>query len=302
MKKEVKKLFPITILIVVVTLFINTGYLVYKYGHLNTGLTGLSIGTIRDAFINASEMSQISKIFFIVQWLIISIIVVYAFFQDKLSILKGEEVENVASYRSSNKNKTDLDIFYDILKSRKSLRISTISKSFDVSENIAMGWAKILESANLAKIEYPGFGEPKVVINERKVIAVSNNFKNKTEKQEEKNAEQTSKLEKIETGIDKSEQPINEQPEAEQKEITANITVNEKKVNNKEVGTKKSVINSDVLNYLKKYLDDYPLTELKNKIIQAGYTEQDINIALAQFGKEKDKKVNKKLAKRNRSR
>ena len=296
MKKEVKKLFPITILIVVVTLFINTGYLVYKYGHLNTGLTGLSIGTIRDAFINASEMSQISKIFFIVQWLIISIIVVYAFFQDKLSILKGEEVENVASYRSSNKNKTDLDIFYDILKSRKSLRISTISKSFDVSENIAMGWAKILESANLAKIEYPGFGEPKVVINEKKISAISNNFK-KTEKQEEKNAEQTSKPEKIETGIDRAKRPISEQPEAEQKETTANITVNEKKVNNKEVDTKKSVVNSEVLDYLKKYLDDYPLTELKNKIIQAGYTEQDINIALAQFGKKKSKK-----AKRNGSR
>ncbi len=292
MKKEVKKLFPITILIAVVTAFVNVGYLIYKYGHLdNTGLTGLSISTVRDAIANTSGISQISKIFFIIQWSIILIIMVYAFFQDKLSILKREEVENVASYRSSNKNKTDLDIFYDILKVKKSLRISTISKSFNVSENIAMGWAKILESANLVKIEYPGFGEPKVVINEKKANIHSNNIKNKTEKQEEKNTEQiNSKIEETKTSTIKTEQP-----DSKPKETSTSTTGNEEKVNDEESTTKKATTDNEVLSYLKKYLDDYPLTELKNKIIQAGYTKQDINIALAQLDKKKTKKITKKI-------
>ena len=44
------------------------------------------------------------------------------------------------------------------------MKIEEIAKHFNISSDLAMEWAKILENANLARIYYPGMGRPEIKI------------------------------------------------------------------------------------------------------------------------------------------
>jgi len=168
MEKEEKKIFPRMMFFTALILIVNIGSFVYKYGELkNGGLTGFSVTTIEKTVLNIGEMSFVSRIFLIVQWSIIFFVLIYAFFKDKSILVGKEEVNSINNFKGPKKNKTDLDVFHDILKKKKSLKISTVAKSFKVSNEVATDWSKILESGELATIEYPGFGEPRVVIKEK---------------------------------------------------------------------------------------------------------------------------------------
>ena len=68
--------------------------------------------------------------------------------------------------KNTSKSKTDLDALYSELKDKKRIKISSISKAFGISKELALEWAKILESGDLASIEYPNMSEPIIVLNE----------------------------------------------------------------------------------------------------------------------------------------
>ncbi len=59
---------------------------------------------------------------------------------------------------------TPIDELYGILK-EKNLKVSTIMKKFDLKKEQALEWCEILTDRNLAKLEYPLFGEPVLRIN-----------------------------------------------------------------------------------------------------------------------------------------
>ena len=61
----------------------------------------------------------------------------------------------------SEESKTDLDTLYNILKDKKQLRTSSIAKLFKVNKETALNWCKILESGNLAVLDYSS-GDPVV--------------------------------------------------------------------------------------------------------------------------------------------
>lgn len=193
MEKEDKKIFPRVFLFIVLVFFINIGTFFYKYGDIkNKGLTGFSIFAVKETTLNVLNMSILSKIFFIVQWSFLLIVLVYAFFRDQSVSITSQKVDTInvdknakRNEKNAKKHKTDLDVLYDILKNRRQLNISTVSKSFNVSNEVATEWAKILESGELATIEYPGFGEPKIVIKDKKAVENEELKENKGKLEEE---------------------------------------------------------------------------------------------------------------------
>ena len=111
---------------------------------------------------------DISTIAFIIQWVIVLIIIIIAY----VNHLKGKKEETVrVNYNQikikKSKSGTDLDIFYEILKSKRRVKTGTIAKIFKISKEKALEWAKILENHDLAIIEYPAFNDPEVRINEK---------------------------------------------------------------------------------------------------------------------------------------
>ncbi len=158
MVKVKKLLFTKVFIIVLIVVFFNAGFLVYQYR--GGGLTGFSVKTLETTINKTLEMPFTTKIFLIVQWSILLFILMFASVRDRLTISERKEIQNIHLHKKSGKNKTDIDSLYDILQKTKKIRISTIAKVFNVKEEIAAEWSKILESSNLAVIDYPGFGQP----------------------------------------------------------------------------------------------------------------------------------------------
>ena len=59
---------------------------------------------------------------------------------------------------------TDIDLLYKMLLEKKRLKLSDIMSQFGVPEKHALEWAKILETHGLARLKYPAFGEPELVM------------------------------------------------------------------------------------------------------------------------------------------
>ncbi len=145
-------------------LFFGTG--ISSFGE--RGISGLAIGPI--SFDDSAKqeyfnLSPFSRGVIIIEWVAIIFILVFAFVKNKMNVKK--EVIDLNLKERYTKSKTDLDVLYDVLKEKKHLRISTVSKAFSIDRETAMEWCQILESGNLASIEYPTFGDAEVKINEK---------------------------------------------------------------------------------------------------------------------------------------
>lgn len=159
MDKRGKSVFLKSFLFVIVVIILDL-VVFLKDMIISRGLSGFSIKeTFSEIYLS---LSTYSKIFLTIQWLCLLIILGFGVVKD----LKPKPTISIKINKSENK--TDLDILYDILREKKQLSLSVISKSFNISKEIAMEWCKILEAANLVSIDYPSFSEP--------VVNVNNNF------------------------------------------------------------------------------------------------------------------------------
>ena len=94
-------------------------------------------------------------------WIFFIIFFLIVFIRDR--VLSKREMKRLNVSKRGGKYKTRLDILYEILKENKKIKIKIIAKAFEVSNDKAMEWCKILESGHLASIEYPGFmGDPEI--------------------------------------------------------------------------------------------------------------------------------------------
>lgn len=99
---------------------------------------------------------------------LISMVVVssrfYKYHKSKSEIQDKLSKENIAVIKKSiiaksSKYKTDLDRLYELINEKGKVTLSDVTKGFNISEEMAQEWARILESHGLVKINYPPFGE-----------------------------------------------------------------------------------------------------------------------------------------------
>lgn len=156
MEKEEKPLFLKTLLIAAVILLANIGFIFWKYVDISKGFTGYAVSeNITRIF---TEMTLNTKLFLVGEWGLILVFLIGVFIRDIL--IRGKELSGIDIQKITGKSGTDLDTLYNILQEKKKLRISSIAKAFKINRETAMEWCKILESGNLASIDYPGVGEP----------------------------------------------------------------------------------------------------------------------------------------------
>lgn len=122
-------------------------------------LSGFSMYDIREM---ANLRSDYTLLTIIGVWAFFALVMIGVYIRDKVSIRK--EIKAITKSMNYGEYQTDLDVLYDILKERKKLKIKVISDVFEINYDMAMNWAKILESGKLVSIEYPGvFGTPEAV-------------------------------------------------------------------------------------------------------------------------------------------
>jgi len=162
MVKEEKPIFLKTLLVIILIASLEIGAVLYFHGL--TTFSGLSIVDAEEAY---TSLNPNSKIFLIVQGIIFFPIIFLVLFKNNR--IKKRKKERVGlDINSLKKNsKTNLDALYSILQTRKQISIRSIAILFNIKEELAIEWAQILESGNLAVLDYPGFGGPVVILKEK---------------------------------------------------------------------------------------------------------------------------------------
>ena len=160
-----------SVLLVIALLHLSVHLSVFKSLISNSGdngISGLSIGSsnVGEELSSGEVWFSFSRIFVFIEWMFVGFIILFLHFRQKSGT--DEEYEKVKIFLNSRVigTETDLDRLYEVLKIMKSIRLSTISRSFSVNKEVAMDWCKTLEMGNFASIEYPRFGEITLVLEE----------------------------------------------------------------------------------------------------------------------------------------
>ena len=166
MGKKVKTIFLKVIIIVALITLINIGFLLYRSGFdfssFSRNLTGKSISELPLMISETyNGLSFGAKIFLIIQWLLLLTFVVFAFIKDRKA-WKTKKVIPIDIEKAKRPGDTDIDTLYNLINQKKMLKISQIENAFHVNKEIALEWAQILETHDMATIEYPTLSEPVV--------------------------------------------------------------------------------------------------------------------------------------------
>lgn len=140
-------------------LIANWPYLTHNSSVAIDGITGNSIKNVVSSFYETSSVNQ--RVFILAQVLLLIVIVVAGLFV--LGRFKKTEKlvkQNYIVESDNRRSHTDLDVLYNVLKSKGEIDLRSVETMFKISPEVALGWAKILESGDLAEINYPRFGKP----------------------------------------------------------------------------------------------------------------------------------------------
>ena len=181
MARAERPIFLKTVLLIIVVLGVESVVAIL----LNTSpprFSGFSIADLAEVY---AKVYPSSKIFLYIQWAVILVIVFLVFLKNRGIRTRIKEKKGIDVKSVRVKSKTDLDALYSILQEKKQLSVKSISVLFNIKEDLAMEWARILESGSLVKIDYPGFGSPVVNVNEKEDNPLMSSI-NKTEDIEKK--------------------------------------------------------------------------------------------------------------------
>ncbi|MBU0467343.1 MAG: hypothetical protein KJ718_04725 [Nanoarchaeota archaeon] len=130
-------------------------------------ISGFSIGKvdIGDDILNMYPIkSSISRLVVIGEWFLIIVFALVIFLKGKLEFKREIGELQVLKKTYHEQNSTDLDKLYKILQKRSRVGFNTVSKAFNVDEEIVKNWAETLEEGNLAYIKYGKFGDAEIVL------------------------------------------------------------------------------------------------------------------------------------------
>ena len=79
-------------------------------------------------------------------------------------IFSGRSVERKKADGNIPYIETNIDKFYDLVKERERINFYDAAREFRVDKEQIVSWARILEDHKLAKVHYPVFGSPVILI------------------------------------------------------------------------------------------------------------------------------------------
>ncbi|MEK6847191.1 MAG: hypothetical protein AABY16_03430 [Nanoarchaeota archaeon] len=164
-KKEKSRALKVVVSLLTLAVLAHTFYSFYSAN--NYSLSGISGKAISEDIDEASsKISFKHRLILAGEWLLIILIFMVSLIRAKMEIRGVERVmvTNIKTPRGIAR--TDLDLMYELVKEKKAIKIKALANYFKVDEKTIVDWARILEEANLIRLNYPAVGEPQVVLNE----------------------------------------------------------------------------------------------------------------------------------------
>ena len=131
-------------------------------GLSQTGISGLAIA--KDLKYSHPNSSGLSFSIIGIEWLVLVTMIIFFVVNQKISLKTQEVSYRIKRNYNKYSTKTDLDLFYELLINYNQLNISTAAKLFNVEKENIIEWGNILESKNLAYVDYPSIGEARVML------------------------------------------------------------------------------------------------------------------------------------------
>lgn len=150
-----------------ISLFLLIEAAVLLYFSNPGSITGHSVEGVSNLY---SKFYPSSKNFLVVQWSIIAVIIIFVYLKNSKIHKRNKTVTNIDVNKAINDSKTSLDALYLILQKEKSLDLKTVADLFEIKIDLAMEWARVLESGDLVTIDYPGIGSPVINVVEKKIV------------------------------------------------------------------------------------------------------------------------------------
>jgi hypothetical protein len=156
-----KVVFAISFAVILITAIVHTS-LHYSIFVSNNSFAGYAItNEIKNS---SPDSSSISFSLIGLEWLVLITMAIFALVRRKIEIGAGEVHLNIRRTIKDASSKTDLDIFYELIKEYGTIKLSSAASIFNVGEDKIAEWSRILENANLATVNYPQVGEPEIVL------------------------------------------------------------------------------------------------------------------------------------------
>ena len=215
MKKR-EAFFLLSVLLVLfgyIFFFLSQGFpSIYQgFNKANSNLVGNAISNFKVPYLNI----DLTLIIFIFQGIILGFIIFAVIMRAMKKTKQKSENINLGSISlKKTKSQTDLDLFYNIIKEKKKIGIGVIAKYFNIENEKALEWAKILENEEMVTIDYPFLNNPEISYIENEPLE-NKPFNEKVSKNDEKQPLEINLLEK---GFQKPNKPFNEKVSKDENE------------------------------------------------------------------------------------
>ena len=234
------------------------------FNKVGNSIAGNAIADIKVPYINL----DLTLLIIISQGIILGFIIFAIVMRTMKNKNQKKEKINLGSFSlKKTKSQTDLDILYNIIKTKKKVSIEALSLYFNISQEKALEWAKILENEEMVTIDYPFLSNPEITFSDKnntsdepisdkpiKITEDNNNLK-----------EKDSKVNIINKKIE-ANPPIKIVENKKNKNL---IKIETNKVNNKENEAKVIIneVNNDKTNLTKKPNKLFSFFKRKDKVV-----------------------------------
>lgn len=166
-KKEGNRAFKLVASLLTLAVLAHTLYSLYSAN--NYTFSGISGKIISEDIDEESAINLKHRIILAGEWLLIIVIFMVSLIRAKMEVRGVEQVIVTKIKTPKGIARTDLDMMYDLVKEKKAIKVNVLAKYFNVNDKTIIDWARILEEANLVRINYPAIGEPQIVINKEEM-------------------------------------------------------------------------------------------------------------------------------------
>ncbi len=165
-KRNGPKALKLVATIVILATLIHTGYTFYNKNSLSFQV-GLSGNIITE---NAGEVAEANlglkdKIILMSEWILVISLIIISRIKEKIETKKADQIISQSKKIHLGISRTDLDLMYELLNEKEELKVVTLAKYFGVDNSTILEWGRVLEEANLIKVNYPTIGDPILLIN-----------------------------------------------------------------------------------------------------------------------------------------
>jgi len=136
------------------------------FGLSQEGVSGFAVGglPVGEAVQEGYPVDAFfSRLIVIGEWALVIVFAMIFFIQGRKTFKKNLKELEAMKNAKRKRHHTDLDVLHGMLKKKGRIGFKSISKVFNIDEDLVREWSDTLVEGNLARVKYPRIGDAELV-------------------------------------------------------------------------------------------------------------------------------------------